>query len=83
MGSGMVCGISVRTIRLEFVMKYTYRCNICHFEFDKELSFKQIANAARPPKFKCPNCTGITRKIISKSAIHYKGSGFTLSKGEK
>jgi len=63
-------------------MKYTYRCESCDYLFEKELTLKQVSNTARPPKFPCPKCNGKTRKTINASAIHYKGSGFTLSKGE-
>lgn len=64
-------------------MKYIYRCNRCHLEFEKELRLKDVANAAKPPKFLCPNCGGTSRKLVNGVAVHYKGSGFTLSKGEK
>ena len=61
-------------------MKYTYRCNRCHLEFEKDLKLKDVANAAKPPKFPCPQCGGTSRKLINGVSVHYKGSGFTLSK---
>lgn len=64
-------------------MKYTYKCNTCNHEFEKNLTFNQAINTARPPKYPCPQCHGTTRKLINTPAIHYKGSGFTKSIGEK
>lgn len=56
-------------------MIYTYHCNTCHTEFDKDLKLKQVIK--RTPKFPCPNCGGATRKLINKPYIQYKGEGFT------
>lgn len=61
-------------------MKYIYKCNHCHYEFEKDLKLKDVAR--KVPKFHCPECGGTTRKLINRPVIHYKGEGFTLSKGK-
>lgn len=58
-------------------MKYTYRCNTCNTEFEKDLKLSQVIK--KTPKFPCPHCGGATRKLINNPAIHYKGEGFTKS----
>jgi len=70
-------------VSLDVTMKYIYRCNQCNYEFEKDLTFNQSINAAKPPKFPCPQCNGKTRRLINIPAIHYRGSGFTKSIGEK
>jgi len=59
-------------------MKYVYKCNTCNYEFEKEVSMMKY----KRPKYKCPHCKGVTRKIISYPTVIYRGEGFTLAKKE-
>ena len=64
-------------------MIYTFRCNVCHYEFEKDLKLVDVANAARPPKIPCPNCKGSTRKLINRPSIKFIGSGFYSTDNKK
>lgn len=61
-------------------MIYEYKCPTCKHRFEVALSFPRMGNK-RFPKARCPKCKspGAT-KVMSYPNIHYKGSGFTLSK---
>lgn len=67
------------SVLVDVPMRYTYKCDNCNWEEDKEVSPHKVATT----KFKCPVCKHTMRKLINKVAVHYKGSGFTLSKGDK
>jgi putative FmdB family regulatory protein len=67
-----LCGIGI------VPMIYTFRCNICNTEFDKDFKLKDVLK--KSPKPRCPECGGSTRKLINKIPVHYRGDGFTLRK---
>ena len=52
---------------------YEYKCNKCG------AAFEIIQKLAEPPVKKCPQCGGSVKKIISASAIQFKGSGFYIN----
>lgn len=61
---------------------YTYKCEFCGIEFEKELTIKEFE---LKKKVKCPNCGGKKVKRVIKIAppVIYKSSGFTLKKGDE
>ena len=59
---------------------YTYRCENCQHEFDKEQSFYD------DPLKKCPECKkNALRKVYKPARVVFKGSGFyvTDNRGSK
>jgi len=52
---------------------YEYRCNDCGHQFEKIQSF------SAPEEKECPVCKGPVEKLISRSAIQFKGSGWYAS----
>ena len=52
---------------------YEYRCQDCHYEFEKMQKFSD------PPVAACPTCAGSVQKLISRSAFHLKGSGWYVT----
>ena len=50
---------------------YTYRCDNCGVQFDRQQSFSD------PPLTRCPECNKKTlRKVYTPVGIVFKGSGF-------
>lgn len=49
---------------------YEYRCKNCGHQFEKIQSF------SAPEEKECPVCHGPVEKLISASAIQFKGSGW-------
>jgi putative FmdB family regulatory protein len=50
---------------------YTYRCENCGVQFDRQQSFSD------PPLTRCPECSKKTlRKVFQPVGIVFKGSGF-------
>ena len=50
---------------------YTYRCENCGIQFDKQQNFND------PPLIRCPECSKKTlRKVFQPVGIVFKGSGF-------
>lgn len=64
-------------------MKYTYKCNKCNHEFDKDQKLEHVLNHVKHSKVRCPICKGSTRKVINKTPIHFKGSGFYSTDNKK
>jgi len=64
-------------------MKYPYKCLACSHEFDVELKLKDVVNAAKFPKIKCPVCKGTTKKLPGKVVVHFKGNGFYSTDNKK
>jgi putative FmdB family regulatory protein len=52
---------------------YEYKCQDCQKRFEK------IQKLSDPPCKKCPNCGGKLKKLISTSAIQFKGKGFYIT----
>ena len=52
---------------------YEYKCNKCG------AAFEIIQKLADPPIKKCPQCGGSVKKVISASALQFKGSGFYIN----
>ena len=52
---------------------YEYRCQECHYEFERMQKFSD------PPVAACPTCDGAVQKLISRSAFHLKGSGWYVT----
>ena len=52
---------------------YEYRCNKCGHQFEKIQSF------SAPDEKECPVCQGQLERLISRSAIQFKGSGWYAS----
>ena len=49
---------------------YEYRCKNCGHQFEKLQSF------SAPDEKECPVCHGLLERLISASAIQFKGSGW-------
>lgn len=64
----------------EAKVKYTYKCNHCNHELDKDLKLEQVLNTAKSPKVICPKCKGTMRKLIVSAPVHFKGSGWGKDK---
>jgi putative FmdB family regulatory protein len=52
---------------------YEYKCSDCNSRFE----YMQKAND--PPKKKCPKCGSLLIKIISASALQFKGQGWYVT----
>lgn len=52
---------------------YEYQCKKCKHRFEKIQKFSD-----RPVK-KCPECGGLVEKLISASAVQFKGSGWYVT----
>jgi putative FmdB family regulatory protein len=52
---------------------YEYQCKKCKHRFEKIQKF-----SARPVK-KCPECRGPVEKLLSASAVQFKGSGWYVT----
>jgi putative FmdB family regulatory protein len=52
---------------------YEYRCKDCGHQFEKIQSF------SAPEEKECPVCHGPVEKLISASAIQFKGSGWYVN----
>ena len=52
---------------------YEYECNACDHRFERIQKFSD------PPVEICPTCEGAVRKLISSSAIQFKGSGWYVT----
>jgi putative FmdB family regulatory protein len=52
---------------------YEYRCKNCGHQFEKIQSF------SAPEEKECPVCHGPVEKLISASAIQFKGSGWYVN----
>ena len=49
---------------------YEYQCKKCGFRFEK------LQNLSDPPPGKCPECGGKVSQLLSRSAVHFKGTGW-------
>lgn len=61
-------------------MKYTYKCNQCLHEFDRDQKLANVLNHVKHSKVRCPICKGTTRKLINHVPIHFKGGGWGKDK---
>jgi len=52
---------------------YEYQCKKCKHRFE------QIQKFSDEPVKKCPKCGGLVEKLISASAVQFKGSGWYVS----
>ena len=52
---------------------YEYECNECQNRFERIQKFSD------PPVESCPTCGGKVRKLISSSAIQFKGTGWYVT----
>src|SRR5262252_7142966 len=52
---------------------YEYQCKKCKHRFEKIQKFSD------PPVRKCPECGGAVEKLISQSAVQFKGSGWYVT----
>jgi putative FmdB family regulatory protein len=52
---------------------YEYQCKKCQHRFEKIQKFSD------PPVRKCPKCGGAVEKLISQSAVQFKGSGWYVT----
>lgn len=52
---------------------YEYRCSKCGHQFEVIQKFSDS------PKTKCPKCGGLLEKLLSASAIQFKGSGWYVT----
>ncbi len=52
---------------------YEYKCQECHKKFEK------LHKVSEPPCKKCPTCGGKLKKLVSSSAIQFKGQGFYIN----
>ncbi|MFZ3263341.1 MAG: zinc ribbon domain-containing protein [Terriglobales bacterium] len=52
---------------------YEYQCKKCKHRFEKIQKFSD------KPLTKCPECGGPLEKLISKSSVQFKGSGWYVS----
>jgi len=50
--------------------RYDFQCSACAFTFEEERPFGE----AQTPV--CPQCGGVTEKLIAPPNIHFKGDGF-------
>lgn len=52
---------------------YEYRCQVCRHELEAMQAFSD------PPLSECPECQGELTKLISRSAVHFKGGGWYIT----
>jgi putative FmdB family regulatory protein len=52
---------------------YEYQCRKCGHRFERIRKFSD------PPVKKCPQCGGRVEQLLSRSAVHFKGSGWYVS----
>jgi putative FmdB family regulatory protein len=52
---------------------YEYQCKKCGHRFERIRKFSD------PPVKKCPECGGAVQQLLSRSAVHFKGSGWYVS----
>ena len=52
---------------------YEYQCRKCGHRFERIRKFSD------PPLRKCPECGGAVEQLLSRSAVHFKGSGWYVS----
>jgi len=52
---------------------YEYQCKKCKHRFEKIQKFSD------PPVRKCPECGGAVEKLLSQSAVQFKGSGWYVT----
>ena len=52
---------------------YEYQCDDCEHRFEKIQKFSD------PPVTTCPSCAGKVRKLVSSSAIQFKGTGWYVT----
>ncbi|HYX69133.1 MAG TPA: zinc ribbon domain-containing protein [Terriglobales bacterium] len=52
---------------------YEYKCRKCGHRFERIVKFSD------PPLRKCPECGGKVEQLLSRSAVHFKGSGWYVS----
>ncbi len=52
---------------------YEYQCKKCGHKFEKIQLFSD------PPIKKCPECGGAVEKLISRSAVQFKGTGWYVT----
>ncbi len=52
---------------------YTYRCNECGYQFDRQ---QRMSDA---PLTDCPMCNGRVRRVVNAVGVVFKGSGFYIT----
>jgi putative FmdB family regulatory protein len=52
---------------------YEYECSKCKNRFEK------IESVSSPTVKKCPKCGGRSKRLVSRSAIQFKGSGWYVT----
>jgi putative FmdB family regulatory protein len=55
---------------------YTYKCRVCHQTFDKVQGMDEKTIEVIDHEHKGKRCQGFVFRVIGKSAVHFKGSGF-------
>jgi len=50
--------------------RFDFKCSKCSYTFEQELPFGSTDIPS------CPQCDGVTEKLISPPTIHFKGDGF-------
>jgi len=56
---------------------YEYKCNSCHFRFERRQQFHD------KPVARCPKCRGEARRVIHSAPIIFKGKGFYTTDSRK
>jgi putative FmdB family regulatory protein len=64
---------SLLFLQRTFVHLYEYQCKKCKHRFEKIQKFSDA------PVRKCPECGGPVEKLISQSAVQFKGSGWYVT----
>jgi putative FmdB family regulatory protein len=64
---------NIQTLEENLVPLYEYRCKNCGHQFEKLQSF------SAPEEKECPVCHGPVEKLISTSALQFKGSGWYVN----
>jgi putative FmdB family regulatory protein len=64
---------SLLFLQRTFVPLYEYQCKKCKHRFEKIQKFSDA------PVRKCPECGGPVEKLISQSAVQFKGSGWYVT----
>lgn len=52
---------------------YTYRCNECGYQFDRQQRMSEA------PLTDCPTCNGRVRRVVNAVGVVFKGSGFYIT----
>ena len=56
---------------------YVYRCDLCSNQYEKKEGFDAPVEQA------CPQCGGVTRRLLQVPGIVFKGPGFYITDNRK